>query len=375
MFDDVVITGIGLVTPLGYDPAVIVHQIEQGKVIAEEPAFDTSNFDCPYYARVADFDSEKYFPENKTLRLMNRDSQMAVVAAHLALKDASITVGQTYQPQQIALYGATGVAGLALEEVTRLIKYSTGEDGALDLERFGDVTLKRVRPVLSFKLLANMPICFVSIFENIQGENAVYTPWEGHGVQAIVAGIRAIRRGRTPCALVGGCDVKTHMFSFINMQQLGLFDSWRRHGQGSVPAEGAGFLILEGEREAVNRGAKIYARFCDYKIESLNKQANIYDIYSSIYSSLEKKDVDFVTAASDGEAEIVEAENKLFTQYGMESATFQHPKRYLGNLYAAAAVVQVGLTAESMHRHNYQLGLTNCFGAGCEQGSFVLEKV
>ena len=60
--------------------------------------------------------------------------------------------------------------------------------------------------MLSFKILANMPICFVSIFENLRGPNAVYTPWEGQGAQAIAAGVRAVAEGEVPCAVVGGCD-------------------------------------------------------------------------------------------------------------------------------------------------------------------------
>ena len=97
------------------------------------------------------------------------------------------------------------------EEIARLVRDAATPDGSFDLARFGGVTLRRIRPVLSFKILANMPICFVSIFENLRGPNAVYTPWEGNGAQAIAAGVRAIRRGEVACAVVGGCDVKTHV--------------------------------------------------------------------------------------------------------------------------------------------------------------------
>ena len=77
-----------------------------------------------------------------------------------------------------------------------------------------------------------MPLCFVSIFLNIKGPNAVYTPWEGNGAQAIAAGVRAIKNEEVPCVLVGGCDVKIRELSFINLQQLGIFDSWNKNGVG-----------------------------------------------------------------------------------------------------------------------------------------------
>ena len=192
---------------------------------------------------------------------MNRDAQMAVVAARLAMEDAGVRSGATYASEDIALFGATGMTGLPVEEISRLVECSAGQDGSLDLNRLGQVGLKRVRPVLSFKILANIPICFVSIFEGIRGENGVYTPWEGQGARAIEAGVRAIRQGRAACALVGGCDVKTHEFSFISLQQLGVFDSWRDQGRGIVPGEGAAFLVLENESAARDRGGRMYARF------------------------------------------------------------------------------------------------------------------
>jgi len=177
MVRNAVITGIGLVTPLGRNPADVLDRIVAGECVAAPPPFDTSPFHCRLCAPVPDFNAEEWYPDNKTLRFMNRDAQMAVVAANLALCDASIRVDETYPGDEIALYGATGLTGLPVDDISRLVQYSAGEDGSLDLQRFGQVALKRVRPVMSFKILANIPICFVSIFEGIRGENAVFTPW------------------------------------------------------------------------------------------------------------------------------------------------------------------------------------------------------
>ncbi|MCJ7694497.1 MAG: hypothetical protein MUO40_03640, partial [Anaerolineaceae bacterium] len=231
---NVVITGIGMITPLGRTPQEVLERIHNNETAAVKPSFETDKFDCPVFAPVSNFTANDYFPENKLLRFMNRDAQLAVVAAHLAMNDADLRAGETYPEEDIALYGSTGVAGMTVEEVARIIQFAANKDGSLDLHGFGQVALKRVRPVLSFKILANMPICFVSIFQSIKGPNAVYTPWEGHGTQAIATGIRAISRGDVPCALVGGCDVKTRELSFINLQQLGIFESWKQFGKGCV---------------------------------------------------------------------------------------------------------------------------------------------
>ncbi|HPS55711.1 MAG TPA: beta-ketoacyl synthase N-terminal-like domain-containing protein [Sedimentisphaerales bacterium] len=373
---NVVITGIGMVTPLGNSPKGILEGILNNESAVIEPEFETSEFDCSLCAAVSNFDPEQYFPDNKSLRLMNRDAQMAVVAAHLAMEDANVNSDITYPAEDIALYGSTGVAGMSIEEITRIIQYAACEDGTLNLENFGKIALKRVRPVLSFRILANMPICFVSIFQNIKGPNAVYTPWEGNGAQAIATGVQAINRGEVPLALVGGCDVKTRELSFINLQQLGIFDSWNRYGTGCIPGEGAAFLVLEDEEAAVKRGKRAYARISNYKLGSIGGKATLSDVIHSIVSGLEINASLKVIAAGDGDINIQENEEQAFKRSGLKLEQILKPKSHIGNLFAAAAAVQVGLGAELADRssENQQV-MTNCFGHGSEQGSFILETI
>ncbi len=377
MTEEVVITGIGMVTSLGYSASDVLLNISRGIGSAEKPVFDASSFDCPYCISITDFNAEKYFPENKTLRLMNRDAQMAAVASHLAIKDASITVGETYQSEEVGLYGSTGMAGLAIADVTRLIRYSADENGGLDLKRFGQTTLKRVRPVLSFKLLANMPICFISILEGIRGENAVYTPWEGQGAQAIITGFYAIQSGRIPCVIVGGCDVRNHIFSFVNLQQLGTFSSWEKYGTGCVPGEGACFLILESQAMAQKRKARIYARIADYSIRSLSAKPDFSDCYDATLSKLKKYNhAAAIIASGDGEPQVCHAEKAALDRLGFDPHSMIYPKSHLGNLFAAAASVQVGLAADFINQQeNHNPVLVNCFGFGSEQAAFILDTV
>jgi len=373
---NVVITGIGMVTPLGNSPQGILDRIFHNETAATEPLFETTEFDCSLCASITDFDAECYFPNNKSLRLMNRDAQMAVVAARLAMDDADVKADETYPSENIALYGSTGVAGMSVEEITRIIRYAACEDGTLNLKLFGQVALRRVRPVLSFRILANMPICFVSIFQNIKGPNAIYTPWEGHGAQAIAAGIRAIKRGEIPCAIVGGCDVKTRELSFVNLQQLGIFNSWKQYGKGSIPGEGAAFLVLEDEEAAAIRGKNAYARISDYKLSSVCSKSKLKDTLFSTMSGLKINSGVKIIAASDGDVTIAESEKQAFKQLGLEQQKPFNPKSNIGNLFAAAAAVQICLAAKlTSQQEGKQHVMANCFGYGSEQASFVLETV
>jgi len=372
---DVVITGLGLVTSLGDEPCAVADRVV-GEESAAQPVPISPPLACRRYAPVDDFDARKHFPDNKTLRLMNRDAQMAVVAARQAMQDAAVVPGVSYPSEDIALYGATGLSGMASAEIARLVGDAAAPDGSLDLERFGRVTLRRIRPVLSFKILANMPVCFVSIFEGLRGPNAVYTPWEGNGAQAIAAGVRAIRTGDARCAVVGGCDVKTHSLSLITLQQLGVFDSWMNHGQGCIPGEGAAFLVLEDRQHAVRRRARIYARVRSLVLRSTAAKGRVVETLGEVLGGIRCHGRPLVVVADDGDIRLAEAERDASEAAGIVAAGAARPKKCLGNLFAAAAAVQVALAAELTHRlGTQQQVLANCFGHGSEQGSFLLEAV
>jgi len=372
---DVVITGIGMITSLGNEPGTVADRVLRAESAAR-PVLISPPVTCRRFAPVDDFDAARYFPENKTLRLMNRESQMAVVAARRAIEDAALEPGVSYPPEEIALYGATGLSGMASPEIARLVGDASAADGSLDLERFGRVTLRRIRPVLSFKILANMPVCFVSIFENLRGPNAVYTPWEGNGAQAIAAGIRAIRAGDAPCALVGGCDVKTHSLSLITLQQLGIFDSWTKHGDGCLPGEGAAFLVLESGQQAARRGARIYARIGSLMLRSVPADGRAVETLGELLCGIGNHGRPFVVAAEDGDVELAEAERAALEAARILAVSTARPKTCLGNLFAAAAAVQVALAAALASRASArQQVLANCFGHGSEQASFLLEAV
>ena len=369
----VVITGLGMVTPLGRDAGDVLAAMAAGRRAAGRPVgFDISPLDCGLAAQIHDFDANEYFPDNKMLRLMNRDARLAVVAARLAVGDAGLNIAEDYHANEVALFGSTGLAGMPVGDIAALVKNSADRNGGLDLGGFGRKALKRVRPVLSFKILANMPICFVSIFEGIYGPNAVYTPWEGQGARAIESGFRAVRTGRAPCAVVGGCDTKAHTFGFVSLQQLGLFRSWKEHGRGIVPGEGAAFLVLEREQTARARGADIYCRLTGCSTGTVCGE-NHADRCAATMAALELKRPDLLVAAGDGRPELHQRETRAIEEL-CPRAEVIYPKKHLSDLFAAAAAVQVALAAKSVGGAGPgAVAWANCFGHGSEVASFSME--
>ncbi len=367
----VAITGMGLVTALGCAAGKVLDRLLGGEEAFRPVPY--ASRPCPLYAPVVDFDAAQHFPDNKMLRLMNRDAQMAVVAARLAMQDAGLVPGAFYPAEEIALYGATGLSGMPAGELAGLVRNAAGADGSLDLGRFGEVALRRIRPVLSFKILANMPICFVSIFEDLRGPNAVYTPWEGHGAQAIAAGVRAVGDGEVPCAVVGACDVKTHGLSLLSLQQLGLLDSWQQHGSGSVPGEGAAFLVLEQRNRAVDRGARIHASIGRHSLGCITPRAALPKVLAGVLRGLNVSGGARIVSAGDGEPRFSDAERVAVEAASLAPCDMLCPKSQLGNLFAAAAPVQVALAATLAARHGGTSVVANCFGPGTEQAAFVVE--
>ncbi len=373
----VAITGIGMITPLGKTAPEVWARLARGETAHAPPgSFDASAFACPWCAEVKDFQPELYTREPKMLRLMNRDSQLAVAAAHLALADAELRIGIDYPPEAVALFGATGTAGMPLGEIGGLIRSSVSPAGQFDPVRFGRDGLRAINPLLSFKILSNMPVCFVSISENIQGPNAIYTPWEGQGAQAIDAGRRAILRGEVPCALVGGCDVKTHDQAFLTLEQQGWFEPWNQGRTGPVPGEGAVFLVLEAEEQAQARGARCHARLAGRGFATHFPGESLPDACAAALRQALGTPPHvsrILISAADGNAAAEWAEaSALASLPGPPAETVIRPKRQAGNLFAAAAAFQVGLGAWLAGQEQCRVQ-GHCFGHGSEQAAFILE--
>lgn len=337
---------------MGLSAADLLGAVQQRRVVATRPA--PAALGNIRVASVPEFAPEAWIPESKTIRMMSRDAQLAVAAATLAMRDAQLIAGKTYAPDQIGLFGATGLASIALDEVSRLVQASADPAGQLDLARFGSVALRQVRPVLSFKILANMPLCFVSIFLNIQGPNAIFSPWECQAAHAVDTAAQCIQHGLASAALVGGCDVKTHELGLVALRQQGALER-----NGLIVGEGAGFLVLEDEVHARARGARIYAR-----LRRGQRCGNTPGTPGT--------ESDPVRPLADGA--VVATGTSPLNPVAQSRWGRRHlsPKDCIGDLFAAAAAIQIGLAAQ-WAAHDGGTILACCSGHGGRSMTFHLE--
>jgi 3-oxoacyl-[acyl-carrier-protein] synthase II len=277
----VVITGLGLVSPIGIGPEAYWSALAAGRGAVDRlRAFPVADLPNDVGAEVPDFNSrtwpKKYAlpdPEHqktlrKSLKYMARDIHLAVAAAELAFIDAGLPQSGI-DPTRIGLDIGAGLISSELDELAPAIRQASLATGSFDYHTWGRESIGLIEPFWMLKYLPNMLACHMSILLDCQGPSNTITESDAAANLAIAEAARIIARGRADLMITGGADSKIHPMSLIRISLLGQMSRWRgepsracrpfdRQRSGGVPGEGAGILILEEYEHAVRRGARIY---------------------------------------------------------------------------------------------------------------------
>src|SRR5581483_2452385 len=177
----VVITGLGIVTPLGNTVDVFWNNLIAGKCGVEKiTAFDPTPFDTQIAAQVKDFDPAPAFPSPKEVRRTDRYSQFGVYAAWQALKDSGLDLTKE-NCDEIGAFIGSGIGGLQ----------TTGEQMKILLERGPG----RISPFMIPILISNMASGLVSIYFNLRGPNFATCSACATGTHRIGEAWRTIKMG------------------------------------------------------------------------------------------------------------------------------------------------------------------------------------
>lgn len=247
----VVVTGLGLVTPLGTGRETFWSALLAGRSgFARVSSFDTSAYAVHVGAEVRDFDARPYL-RRLTLSQVGRASQFALAAAHLALSDAGLEP-RDLDPER------TGVA----------MGTTSGEPR--EVERFDDDLLAGRQDRLAEGFIARYP-CQVlaghlAVELGLEGPVTVIPNACAAGNYAVASALEALRLGRADCMLAGGADAFSRI-TYTGFARLGAIapevcQPFDRHRKGMIPGEGAAVLLLEPLERAQSRGARIYAEVC-----------------------------------------------------------------------------------------------------------------
>jgi 3-oxoacyl-[acyl-carrier-protein] synthase II len=259
----VVITGVGMVTPLGNDPESTWQSLVGGESGAGPiTQFDASDYSVKFACELKEFDPTVWI-ERKQARRMDRFSQMALSAARMAEADSGLDVSK--EPDRIGAAVATGIGGLgAFEDCFQGL-----------LERGPD----RTSPFSIIQIIPNMAAAWVSMELGTQGPLATETTACAASNMAIGDGLDAIRLGRAEVMFCGGTEApvtRVGIAGFSAMRALSQRNDDPKRGSrpfdadrdGFVMGEAGAMVVLEDLEHAKARGAKIYAELLGYGVSS-----------------------------------------------------------------------------------------------------------
>jgi 3-oxoacyl-[acyl-carrier-protein] synthase II len=259
----VVVTGIGMVTPLGNDP----ESSWEGLLAGESGAgtithFDASDYPVTFACELKDFEPTTWI-ERKQARRMDRFSQMALSAARMAEADSGISVAEA--PDRVGAAVATGIGGLGAFENCFEVLLDRGPD--------------RVGPFAIVQIIPNMAAAWVSMELGTRGPLTTETTACAASNMAIGDGLDAIRLGRADVMFCGGTEApvtRVGVAGFSAMRALSQRNDDPKRGSrpfdadrdGFVMGEAGAMLVLEELEHARARGAKIYGEVLGYGVSS-----------------------------------------------------------------------------------------------------------
>ncbi|OGP69039.1 MAG: hypothetical protein A2170_06255 [Deltaproteobacteria bacterium RBG_13_53_10] len=202
----------------------------------------------------------------RMLKYMSDAAVLGCLAAREALEDAHAKV--RFSPERIGLYAGTGLATADIDEVRTMVEASIDEGGRFSCRLLGERGLAATNPLISFKILANMPPCLISIIECIKGPNLIFTPWEGQTGAALLEAWKGVATGEVDCALAGAADNAAHPATFVYLQQAGFLRT------DEYPASGAAYLVFEKLETAKRDGRPIHAQIENVSLLASDDEVN-----------------------------------------------------------------------------------------------------
>lgn len=299
MVNRVVITGLGVITPIGNSVHEFWNNLIEGKNgITFNDRIDTTNFEVKIAGLVKNFDPLNYI-DKKHIRKMDRYVQLGLAAVNQALNDSLLKL-ENIDPFRIGVFVGSGIGGIETFEEQLEILINKGNT--------------KVSPYFVPKMIVNILAGWIGIIYNIRGPNLTYVSACSSSLHALGEAYLAIKNNLVDIAIVCGSEapiVKSAIAGFENMGALSKnndpntasrpFDLNR---DGFVISEGAGSLILENLNFAQKRNSKIYAEIigyyhtCDaYHITAPDPEAHsiTYAIQKTI-ENIDPEEIDYINA-------------------------------------------------------------------------------
>lgn len=408
----VVITGMGVVSPIGNDLDTFWNSLIAGKSgIGHITNEALDEFDCRIAGEVRDFDAAQYFKNPKDARRADRFAQLAMGASMMAMDDSGIDLEQVDLDRFGCMVGS-GIGGL-----------ETLEGQHINLTQKSP---KRVSPFTIPMMIANISSGMVSMEYDLRGPNMCIVTACATSNHNIGEAWRMIKFGDADAFIAGGSEstiCPMGLAGFGNMKALSMrndepekasrpFDVDR---DGFVMGEGAGVIVIEEMEHALQRGARIYAELTGYGVS-----ADAYHLTSPHpegdgarrcmemaikHAGVKPEEIDYVNAhgTSTGLGDVCETKaiKRVFGEYAKDGLIVSSTKSMTGHLLGAAGGVELaacvkaigeGIIPPTINLDNQDercdldyvphtarkaevtRALTNSFGFGGHNASLIVEK-
>jgi 3-oxoacyl-[acyl-carrier-protein] synthase II len=354
----VVVTGLGLVTPLGIGVEKSWEGLVQGKPgIRRITHFDSSAFATQIAGEVEGFNADEYI-EPKEIKKMDRFIHLGIAAATMAMDDAQLKVDEA-NAARVGVYVGSGMGGLPAIEHYHKVMLEKGP--------------RRITPFFIPMLIINLAAGQISIRFGAKGPNVAPATACATGSHAIGDAFKVIQRGDADAMIAGGtesCITAMGIGGFNAMKALSTRNDeperasrpFDRGRDGFVMGEGAGILVLEELGHALERGARIYAELAGYGLT-----ADAYHITSPAPegegaarcmtmalhdAGVEPSTVDYInahgTSTKYGDELETAAIKSVFKEHAYKLAV-SSTKSMTGHLLGAAGGVEAVICCLSMH--------------------------
>ncbi|MDO4550190.1 MAG: beta-ketoacyl synthase N-terminal-like domain-containing protein [Planctomycetia bacterium] len=391
MNNKILITGLGLVSPLGDSKEELWNHLSTGKsgivpLDGEDYGLKSLRFGAPcsfFTGEIGDFgELHKEVKKNirKNAKVMCRETQMAVAAAQKALHDAGLAYDGCPQGDTGVMFGTDHMVADPRAMAPAFL--ACMENGVLHTEFLGSKGIPQVMPLWLLIWLTNMPGCHISIYNQLLGPNNSITMGEASANAALKYAQSTIHRGAARRMVVGVTGTRLQA---VRTWQTAISEKladencvpeeacrpFDKNHTGQVLGEGAGVFILESQESALARGAKIYAEFiaaadsmAGTHTEDLSRRCLVPDFRQSMENVLRGvldrsgysvDEIGFIHAHGVGVPEIDRAEaDAIHAVFGArrEPIPVVAAKSYSGNLGAGSGALEImaGIAAlESGH--------------------------
>lgn len=305
----VVITGVGLVSPLGNSPERLWSALAAGQSgVRELTSIPVEAFPTRFGAEARDFTGaiedfgplEKAKARNvkKNLKAMCREMQFGIAVAQLALADAKFPLDTADLDRVGCVYGSDYMLTVP-QEFTSGIRKSLDGHQSFDFRNWAEKGLPEVEPLWLLKYLPNLPASHISIFNDLRGPNNSLTMREASSNLAIGEAYCTILRGHADAMLAGATGARVHparTIHVVTQEEIAVegddpaklsrpFDRDRR---GSVMGEGAAAIMLEELGYAQARGANILGEVVGFGSSAVSDRQGVGN-YQAAFTNVLKQ--------------------------------------------------------------------------------------